>query len=205
MAIILDAEYLDWIRKNVCISNQYDIFRYTKLFHYLSSECFVAKIPMDNNRIADGNALKIRFARDTGSIDIDDRYFREWVNFSTCTVLDVMAALAIRTFEEVTGGFPDPINPPDIFWMMIENMHLETETDDDFSMMEVVRRIENMMYRRYDSDGDGGLFRIKGTDKNMREAEIWYQMQWWAVSVFEWYQKKGVSNAGLPHRINSID
>lgn len=200
----LEVEYQTWVIKNFIDHKHYDWGRYRNLLTNLWSISFVSKHPMDINRMVDGNTLKVRFGQDAGK-DISDRYFREWLNFSITSVLDVMVALALRTFEEITGDFPDPIPPSDIFWMMIENMHLENEDDNDFHQDEVIRRVENMMYRRYDSDGDGGLFRIKGTTHNMREAEIWYQMQWWAVSVFEWYKKKGDTDARLPNCINSND
>jgi hypothetical protein len=33
-----------------------------------------------------------------------------------------------------------------------------------------------MLYREYDADGTGGLFRTSNPNKDMRKEEIWYQM-----------------------------
>lgn len=202
MESILTSKYHDWVFKNIIESDQYDVYKYSKLMGYLQTKEFYYSYPMDANRVADANSLKVRFGQGLG-ISVNDRYFCEWVNFTKVTVFDVMAALALRVYEEVTWDFDPPIRQNDIFWIMIESMHLDRMNDNDFDLGEVIRRVENMLYRRFESDGDGGLFRVRGIQRNMREAEIWYQMQWWAASVFERYNAKEGSDAGLPNCIDS--
>lgn len=174
-------EYLSWIKWEVLADDEYDAFRYQTLIKKLFLIEFRYESIMDSNRAVDGLDLRYRFGRQKGLLE---KTITGNLAFLSCSVLDMMVALSIRTYEELTKDFPDPIPPSKIFWMMIDNMQLIGQTDDSFDEKYVERRVKIMLDHKFAKDGEGGLFRVKGTTRDMRSAEIWYQMQWWANSVF---------------------
>lgn len=177
----LTDDYLAWIKWEVLADDEYDVFRYQTLIKKLFQMEFTYESLMDSNRAVDGLDLRYRFGRQKGLLETT---VTANLAFLSCSVLDMMVALSIRTYEELTKDFPESVPPSKIFWMMIENMHLIEQTDGSFNEKYVEKRVKIMLNHRFAPDGDGGLFRIKGTTRDMRSAEIWYQMQWWANSVF---------------------
>lgn len=174
-------DYLAWIKWEVLDDDEYDIFNYQTLINKLFQIEFTYESLMDGNRAVDGLDLRYRFGKQKGLLETT---IKANLAFLSCSVLDMMVALSIRTYEELTKDFPDPIPPSKIFWMMIENMHLIHQTDDSFDEKYVEQRVKIMLNHKFSRDGDGGLFRVKGIKRDMRSVEIWYQMQWWANSVF---------------------
>jgi hypothetical protein len=65
------------------------------------------------------------------------------------------------------------------FWTMISSMHLSHMNDDNYDEDEVDRAIDIMIERKYSYNGEGGLFTLENPDGDMRDTEIWYQMNWW--------------------------
>jgi len=63
-----------------------------------------------------------------------------------------------------------------IFWHMIGNLGLEDMTDSKFSQAYFDDVMEIFLNRRYKKDGTGGLFVTQDKTKDMREIEIWLQM-----------------------------
>ena len=58
------------------------------------------------------------------------------------------------------------------------------------------RKVKEIVYKRYDkdlrytfldrqykSDGDGGLFRIRGVDVDLTKVDIWTQLCWYLDSI----------------------
>ena len=174
--------YVDWIRYDILKNKIYDPYRYEKLIYTLLGIKFVPYDGMDKNRLFDSRYLRYRFARvrhlDDKIVDVSLSHFGE-------SVLEVMVALALRIFDETTGGFPTPITPNEIFWQMIESMHLEDQTDPDFDEKKVIFTIERMMIRDFAKNGDGGLFRVSDDNPHdFRTVDIWYQAQWWATEAW---------------------
>jgi hypothetical protein len=51
-----------------------------------------------------------------------------------------------------------------------------TNAKFDECYADILEIIDRMLYREYDADGTGGLFRTSNPNKDMRREEIWYQM-----------------------------
>lgn len=174
--------YVDWIRYDILKNKIYDPYRYEKLIYTLLGIKFIPYDEMDKNRIADARDLRDRFARVR---HLDDKLVGAALIRFGESVLEVMVALSLRIYEETTSGFPIPITPNEIFWQMIESMHLEDQVDPDYDEKKVIFTIERMMIRDIKQNGDGGLFTISKDSKyDMRKADVWYQAQWWATE--EW-------------------
>ena len=51
--------------------------------------------------------------------------------------------------------------------------------DNNFDERYTQNVIDIFMSRNYSPDGEGGLFTIKGCDRDLRTVEIWYQLCWY--------------------------
>lgn len=148
-----------------------------KLLMHLHDKEFIFLIPKDENRADDGIDLRRRFALFsdyTGAC----RYLT-----GPCSILEMMVALAIRCEETIMDEPLYGDRTKQWFWGMIANLGLSAMTDDRFDRRKVDDVLERFLYREYDSDGSGGLFRIKNCDRDLRRIEIWYQLCWYLDSI----------------------
>lgn len=139
--------------------------RYSRLLDYLYSREFYWSVDNDGNRADD--ALTLR-----GSLGYHD--FSKPAN-----VLEMMISLADRCEHDVVGADGMEDQTSEWFWSMIENLGLSEQTDDHYDERLVKRRIDMMLDRQYDSHGRYGLFYVKYPPADMRDVELWYQMNWY--------------------------
>lgn len=152
---------------------------YRRLLAFLHGVEFTYTIPMDSNRAEDGVELRYRFGRDLGYGDVQ---IASCLDVRPCSVLEMMVALAIRCEEHIMGD-------PDIgdrtgkwFWGMVDSLGLSHMTDREFDIDHVRHVVRRFLAREYGKDGRGGLFLVHGCRRDLRRAEIWYQMCWYLVS-----------------------
>ena len=62
------------------------------------------------------------------------------------------------------------------FWNMISSLGLSGMTDYNFNEQLVKDAIVRLLNRDYSPDGKGGLFTIRGWNRDARDAEIWHQL-----------------------------
>lgn len=74
------------------------------------------------------------------------------------------------TFGDRTGQW---------FWDMVRNLGLMNMTDDRFDEGHVRKVIDTFLDRKYEPDGQGGLFKIRHCRRDLREVEIWCQLNWY--------------------------
>lgn len=171
--------YMNWIKYDILRHKIYDSYHYEKLLYTLVGLQFVPYNRMDENRLTDARDLKYRFAR---AKHFPEALMDETLKSFGGSVLEVLIALSLRIYEETTSGFPVVIKPADLFWTMIETMHLENQVDSDFDENHVIFVVQRMMNHDFERNGDGGLFRISSdSPHDMRTADIWYQAQWWVT------------------------
>lgn len=174
--------YMNWIRYDILRNPDYDSYRYEKLLYTLLGMQFVPYDEMDKNRLSDAKSLKYRFAKEKG---FDDSLVDISLESFGSSVLEVMVSLALRLYSETTFDFPIPMTPSQIFWSMIESLHLEGQVDSEFYEDKVIFTIQMMMTRQFEKNGDGGLFRVsKNSPHDMTKADIWYQAQWWITDAW---------------------
>lgn len=162
--------YFEWLCRKVCKTTT-KINRYSQLLETLHSIEFIYYIPMDANRLRDGEDLRYRFARRFG---VEPTFLSD-----SCSVLEMLVALAIRCEEQIMDD-PEKGNRTSIwFWEMIENLGLHHMTNDNYNEQVVRDVIDCLLERRYDPDGTGGLFTINNCRYDLRKVEIWYQMCWY--------------------------
>jgi len=138
---------------------------------------FYGGVPNDNNRDADGKNLRKKFSHLHSS-------FKDYevLNLPRASVLEVIFALAER-IEQSERGPDDDDRVKDWVMLMLRNLKIDMYTDsvwDSEAYFDVIDKIEVMLSRNYDKNGNGSLFpKISPLFKNKdwRKLEIWYQME----------------------------
>lgn len=149
---------------------------YKKLLRFLHDRYFSSAIPMDTNREEDGYDLRFRFAYEE---KIDARVVSSEIDDRPCSILEMMAALAIRMDEQIMAEPDKNDRTGKWFFEMLNNLGLVGMDDNNFSLAKAKRIIDRFLDHDYSHDGKGGLFYIPKSERDMRTAEIWYQMNWY--------------------------
>lgn len=157
---------------------------YRMLMDYLYSRQFTSAYPNDRNRASDGIEMRFRFVEASR-----DYTYPDALNYLThpCNMLEMMAALARRCELHIMGD-PDIGDHSGVWFLgMIQNMHLDQMTDENFDILYVERVVNAAIDHTYAKNGDGGLFRVNNPDIDMRSAEIWYQLNWYLGELYDHY------------------
>lgn len=168
----LERRYFKWLCKSVCG----DYFRernYSLLMHRLHDTTYQYIMPMDANRAADGVNLRYRFANEK---NYEYAMIASYLDNAPCSVLEMMAALAIRCEEHIMEDYNIGNRTSKWFFTMLESLGLDIMTDDQYDEQYVDYILRKFMDREYDRDGRGGLFTVPNSPRDMRGIEIWYQM-----------------------------
>ena len=162
--------YEHWLNDIVCKNLFSRNISYDRLLSYLSHREFTIIIPNDVNRAEDGIDLRLRYQMDTG----------EYINRNVpCSVLEMMIALSIRCEESIMDNPAYGDRTAQWFWGMIKTLGLYTMTDDRFDEGYVSMVVDRFLDRRYEPNGEGGLFKIPNCKYDLRKIEIWYQLCWY--------------------------
>lgn len=171
---LLKKTYFEWIYSMTFGTRKRPSYR--KLLTFLDSVEFDYILPMDGNRADDGVNLRYRFGYERC---IPDYEIAKHLDIRPCSVLEMMAALALRCEETVVYD-PDFGNHIGIiFSNMLKSLGLSSMSDSHFSRKKAEEAVRILLLREYDKNGQGGLFTISDPTKDMRRAEIWYQMMWY--------------------------
>ena len=166
----LKQEYFEWLCHFVKLNN------HKKLLFLLFSIDFTYDLPMDGNRYEDGIDLRYRFADEKG---YPQRYAAHWLDDVPCSVLEMMVALCLRIEEHITGNPDDGDKTSEWFKDMLKTSGLYNFADDRYSERTSIAIIQDILTHNYARNGDGGLFKLRHTRKDLRQVEIWYQAMWY--------------------------
>ena len=161
-------EYFEWMYRQVCLDNP----SYRQLLRYLHSVPFRSPIPMDENRVGDGERLRYKFAYELGCDPPPD------ICEKRCSVLEMMVALCKRCEEQIMYDPAYGLRTEHWFLSMINTLGLAGMSDGYFNAAVAEAIVKRFLDRRYEPNGIGGLFYISHPPKDMRYAEIWSQMCW---------------------------
>lgn len=174
----VENDYFEWMYDLVCAGRYEEPNSYRKLLTHLHNVNFTYRIRSDADRAFDGIALRHRFAvqRD---VDYEYEYGYDYVMDcldGPCSVLEMIIALAIRCEDTIMSDPQFGDRTGQWFWKMINNLGLGAMMDYRFDEIYVEKVIDNFLNRKYDPDGRGGLFMIRGCNTDMRKLSIWMQM-----------------------------
>ncbi len=135
------------------------------LFSLLFEYKFVALIPHDDNRAADGERYRESFMDETGT-DVSP-----YLPFHSCTLFEMLVGLCVRLeFETAQSRWEK--TPREWFLILMDNLGIK----EGCTNSEIRMRVTTFISRHYKSNGDGGLFPLKNPEKDQRRIEIWWQM-----------------------------
>lgn len=160
-----EQKYFIWLCTQIHLEEAVRL-KYVDLFNRLHKTEFIWLVPHDDNRVADGYALRDEFMK--GS--------HHAFPFGVST-LEVLVALSRRVAFQTEG------EPEWWAWKLIENLKLDKFKGSDINFDEVDKILEDLIYRRYKPDGTGGFFPLKHTDEDQTKVEIWKQMSTYVVQV----------------------
>ena len=176
-----DGWYFD-VLYDVVAADREDVtdMSYRMLLGVLDSVEFKDTRGMDGNRIQDAQELRADLIAEN---DLDHTYVRPFENVS---LLEVMIAIAQR-LGQITGDEDTAF----WFWEMVSNLVLDGIDDTEFWSdpedyeAEILDRADDVININYDRDGLGGLFLLREgvAPQDMRDTELWYQMQYYANEV----------------------
>ena len=180
--IDIQNRYFEWMYDLVCEDRFGDQIAYRKLLMFLHSTEFVYSVPMDGNRADNGLDLRYKFAcRHTASYGHSaDSIFNAITG--PCSVLEMMIALSIKC-EEFMDDPSIGDRTTQWFWGMVVNLGLGAMSDDRFDSDKVRHIVNCFLTRKYQPNGEGGLFTVRNTPRDLRQVEIWHQMCWYLDSI----------------------
>lgn len=166
--------YFYWLFAIVAPGSEYE-----KLLLCLSEIDYVPLLPRDDNRAMDGVNLRLRYSEQRGDAKID------WSENRPCSVLELMAAMAIRCEEQITINPSIGNRTKHWFSSMLKSLGLSHMTNQYFDRKYVEHVIKIFMDHDYSPTGEGSLFIVKRPPNgDMRCAELWYQMMWYLDENF---------------------
>lgn len=174
--------YFDWLMDIVCRDYFEDYrHRYKTLLKFLLTREYFWSIPKDENRFTDGLQLRDTFLYENPDA-IDD--FEAYFDPSTCSILEVMVALAQRC-ESIMANDSYGDRTSRWFWDMIDSLNLWHMSEGYFDREYVKASVYAALNHDYNPDGRGGLFTIPGTRDDLRNVELWYQMCWYLNYIID--------------------
>lgn len=173
--------YFNWLDSLVSIGRYRKPFSYQKLLMLLHDTEFVYICDLDKNRAADGISLRYQFAGVCTEYDEDE--ILQCLDDAPCSVLEMMIALAKRCENTIMDDPKIGNRTQQWFWTMITNLGLGDMYDSRFDRRYVKKVVDKFLNREYSPDGDGGLFRIRNCDEDLRTVEIWTQLCWYLDSI----------------------
>jgi hypothetical protein len=163
----LDDRYLTWLYEQIgSVTLKTPARTYWILLRQLYSKEFVWFVPNDDNRVEDGRELRHEFVSSQNITDADS----EWMGLG-CSMLEMLIGLSRRLSFEAGG------EPRVWFWHFMDILDLRKCNDRSrFSEKYVDNILSIVIWRNYNSDGQGGLFPLRNPQQDQRKVEIWYQM-----------------------------
>lgn len=176
----LAQSYSDWLYE-IALGNKNRSFRncsYYRLIAYLFNRDYIPSMEMDENRAIDGIDLRYEFA-DVNHIP----YAKIEYEFAECecSVLEMMLALAIKMEQHIMVDSDYGDRTGQWFWEMIVSLGLSGMNDSQFDEKKADLIFDRFDNREFSYNGKGSLFTLETPNTDMRDLDIWYQMQLWLM------------------------
>lgn len=171
MSEVLDDQYLDWIYDQIGLQQE-NVYHY-HLIRQLHTIEFIMLVPNDDNRIKDGLILRKEFVNSRGRmIEVEQHWYE-----MGCSVLEMLLGVSRHLSFQENG----PVG--DWFWHLMDNLGLSRYHDGRWNGRRIQTIVEDLVWRRYNADGSGGLFPLKHPREDQTLVEIWYQMEAYTLEL----------------------
>ena len=149
--------------------------KYSSLLMHLFNDTFVEneKVPMDVNRARDGVALRKRFVSEHSEFGDSEL---ESIIYEDCSWLEMLVALAERIDDQMMFDMNLGNRTNTWFWIIIEQMDLNKFDENGYVYSFVKDKLNRFIKRDYENGGKNGIFKC---NRDVRQVEVWYQMQEW--------------------------
>lgn len=159
----MENDYHNWLC-NLMRADLPEHRDYNLLLNQLDETEFTWTVFMDKNRYADALSLREEYFEETG------------VKVSgMVSCMEVLAALSKRIEIHIMGE-PGNDHIERWFWIMLENLGVLIR-DYRYDPMLVEHKLSIWLDRKFDKNGNGGLFPLRKSGNSQRDVDIWYQMQ----------------------------
>lgn len=169
MSASLDELYFEWLYEQICSVKLKNPSRtYWNIFRMLFKHEFVWFVPNDDNRVTDGQDLRVEFlhANRFSIFDTDP----DWLNMG-CSMLEMFIGLSR------VAGFETGAPEAEWFWEIMENLNLRQYNDRAHIPEEDVwDTLNRVIWRTYRTTGKGGMFPLRRPRNDQRDVELWYQL-----------------------------
>jgi len=166
----IDVEYYEWLISQIKVGPQKE---FLGLFEIMHNTEFTWFVPNDYNRVEEGRHLRQDFFR------FVYKGRRGELSLDLVSVLEVTVALSRRVAFQ-TGEAAELWA-----WKLIKNIGLNKASDPlSDKKVEYIREVlDDLIWRNYEPNGQGGFFPLKQTLKDQTKVEIWYQMQEYVLEL----------------------
>lgn len=168
-------KYFEWLYSTVCSDDSY-----RKLCAFLFDQEFIYIMPYDDNRYEDGVDIRYHFGYDNNipnsviAIELDDR---------PCSIFEMMVALAVRIETDIMSEEAFGNRTSKWFMDMLRSLGLDYMTNTQFNKTRATYILDTFIHRKYQYNGQGGLFTVYDPPRPLYEVEIWYQAMWYLNEV----------------------
>ena len=179
--MMIVTEYFDWLMAKVYDTSSKESYHNLMWYLFNRQFCWPDEIPMDENRAIDGIKLREEFGDSYGgsrSVDEIDDYLQP----NTCMWLEMMVALSMRCEQEIMAEYNMGDRTGEWFWIAMNNLGLGLMSNGNFDENYIEMCLDRFENREYNSDGsEGGMYVLQNPrpDRDMRTADIWYQLNWY--------------------------
>lgn len=176
MSAPLDEQYLTWLYSQVASLKLKNPSRtHWSLARQMYVKEFIWLVPNDDNRLEDGRDLRREFVEDCEIENLD----LDWLDLG-CSMLEMLIALSRRLSFEADG------EPRVWFWHLMDVLDLQKFNDrnyDDLARGDIDEALDQIIWRTYAPNGNGGLFPLRNPPEDQRDVEIWYQLSYYLVEL----------------------
>lgn len=172
----VNNEYYKWLCDIVRFPTHPDI-SYENLFRFLYKTPFTYSLAKDGNRAMDGIDMRYRFATDTEFTDAEE------LIDGPCSMLEMLVALAVRCEEQIMSDPDYGDRTAQWFWRMLKGLGISHMYSDLFDKKKATEAVDRFLNREYEPDGTGSIFKIKNPPEDLRNVEIWVQLNWYLNTI----------------------
>lgn len=177
----ITTEYFNWLYDIIADENK----DYRKLCEILHSINYSYGNMYDANRYENGVYMRYRFAQEKG-YDHEEPMIASTIDNRDCSMFEMMVALAWHIETDIMANSEEGNRTYLWFEVMLNSLHIDVYEGDsaETNAIDILKAVQLFLNKGYSSNGDGGLFYIPDTNKDLREMEIWYQANEYLIKYY---------------------